>query len=186
MGNIYVTSDLHLCHNRQWIFQPRGFNSIGEMNEAIVTNWNNIVYSDDEVYVLGDLMLNDNETGLKLLKSLKGNIHIVAGNHDTDRRRADYAQCGNVLEVQDALRLNYNGYHFFMTHYPCITGSLEKDSLKKCTCNLFGHTHQNTNFYQDMPFMYHVGVDSHNCTPILIDQAIQDMEAKVLECMKQL
>ena len=55
-----------------------------------------------------------------------------------------------------------------MTHYPCFCGSLHHESLKKTTCNFYGHTHQKTNFYQDIPFMYHVGVDSHNCTPISI------------------
>ena len=58
--------------------------------------------------------------------------------------------------------------------------------LKKCTCNLFGHTHQHTNFYQDIPFMYHVGVDSHNCCPVLLDKAINDMNKKVEECLAKL
>jgi hypothetical protein len=30
--------------------------------------------------------------------------------------------------------------------------------------------------------MYHVGVDSHNCMPVKIEDAIADMEAKVIEC----
>lgn len=156
------------------------------MNKTIIKNWNNIVNPEDDVYCLGDIMLNDNETGLKLLKQLKGNIHIVLGNHDTDTRAKLYKTCYNVVEVELALKIKYNGYHFFMTHYPCFTGNLEKESLKKCLCNLYGHTHQTTNFYQDIPFMYHVGMDSHNCTPISIDQIIIDMNKKVEECIKQL
>ena len=50
------------------------------------------------------------------------------------------------------------------------------------TLNLYGHTHQTTNFYQDMPFMYHVGVDSHDGYPILLDDIIQQMKDKVEEC----
>lgn len=179
---IWLTSDLHLCHDREWIYKPRGFNSVYEMNAAIVENWNNTVSMEDDVYVLGDLMLNDNDEGLRLIKSLKGNIHIVLGNHDTDSRIEFYNQCWNVVEVENALRLKYNGYHFFMTHYPCITANLEKESLKQCTINLFGHTHQQNNFYQDMPFMYHVGVDSHKCVPVSIEQVIEDCKAKVKEC----
>jgi calcineurin-like phosphoesterase family protein len=56
------------------------------MNDEIVRRWNEVVAPDDDVYHLGDVMLNDNDLGLKLLKSLKGNIHIVLGNHDTEKR----------------------------------------------------------------------------------------------------
>ena len=178
---IYVTSDLHLCHDRGFIYEPRGFQNIDDMNKTIIKNWNNIVNPEDDVYCLGDIMLNDNEAGLNFLKQLKGNIHIVLGNHDTDTRAKLYKTCYNVVEVELALKIKYNGYRFFMTHYPCFTGNLEK-----CLCNLYGHTHQTTNFYQDIPFMYHVGMDSHNCTPISIDQIIIDMNKKVEECIKQL
>lgn len=184
MGKIWFTSDLHFCHNRGFVYEPRGFKNVYDMNAAIVANWNAVVDVDDDVYVLGDLMLNNNDEGLKLIKQLKGRIHIVLGNHDTDSRAAAYESCWNVVEVTLAAKLKYKGYHFFMTHYPCFTGNLEKESLKQVTCNLFGHTHQHSNFYQDIPFMYHVGVDSHNCTPVNIDQVIKDMEAKVTECIE--
>lgn len=186
MGKIFVTSDTHFGHSRAFIYEPRGFHSVEEMDNAIIQRWNEVVSNEDEIYHLGDVMLNDNDHGLKCLQQLNGKIHLVCGNHDSNNRRALYTTCSNVIEVVDALRLNYKGYHFFMTHYPCFTGNLEKESLKQCTCNLFGHTHQKTNFYQDIPFMYHVGVDSHNCTPVLLDDIIKEMNDKVQECLAQL
>lgn len=183
---IWFTSDLHFCHDREFIFKPRGFNTIWEMNDEIVRRWNEVVAPDDDVYVLGDLMLNDNDAGAKLIKSLKGNLHIILGNHDTDKRVDLYNQFFNVVEIKYATMIRYNGYHFYLSHYPTFTSNLEKESLKQCTLNLFGHTHQKTNFYQDMPFMYHVGVDSHNCTPVLIDKIIEEMNQKVIECIEQL
>lgn len=180
--SIWLTSDLHFCHDRGFLYEPRGFKTVQEMNKAIVKNWNSVVEHGDDVYCLGDMMLNDNETGLKLIKQLKGNIHIVLGNHDTLTREELYRDCYNVVEVALAVRLKYKGYHFFMTHYPCYTGNLEKESLKQCTLNLFGHTHQKTKFWEDIPFMYHVGLDSHDCTPVLIDQVIEDMKEKAKEC----
>lgn len=50
------------------------------------------------------------------------------------------------------------------------------------TLNLYGHTHQTTNFYEDRPYMYHVGVDSHNGYPVLLDDIIEQMKIKVEEC----
>lgn len=178
MSKIWLTSDTHFCHDREFIYGTRGFPTVGDMNRAIVELWNEMVEPDDEVYHLGDVMLNDDAKGLKLLKSLNGKIHIVIGNHDTDNRIKMYGTCDNVVEVEPAIRLKYNGYHFFLTHYPCFTGNIKKESLKKCTCNFYGHTHQTSDFFEDYPFMYHVGMDSHNCRPVLIDDAIFQMEQR--------
>lgn len=183
---IYLTSDLHFNHDRGFIYEARGFHSVEEMNEAIILRWNNIIKPEDDVYLLGDVMLGDSNKGITLLERLNGKIHIVLGNHDTDTRVELYKQASNVVEIALALKIKYKNYHIFMTHYPCFCGSLHHESLKKTTCNFYGHTHQKTNFYQDMPFMYHVGVDSHNCTPISIDDALADMENKVTECIEYL
>ena len=186
---IYVTSDLHFGHNREFIYYPRGFHCVEDMNNAIIQKWNEIVKPEDDVYVLGDLMLGGNDgfaEGLARIGSLNGNLHLVRGNHDTDRRWWAYAELPNVVEMQNAIYLNYRKYHFYMSHFPTLTANLEKESLKQCTCNLFGHTHQKSNFYQDIPFMYHVGLDSHDCKPILLDNVIAEMEAKVRECQEKL
>lgn len=59
---IYLTSDLHFCHDKDFIYGARGFDSVDDMNAAIIENWNALINDDDEVYVLGDLMLKDIET----------------------------------------------------------------------------------------------------------------------------
>ena len=32
--------------------------------------------------------------------------------------------------------------------------------------------------------MYHVGVDSHNCYPVLLDTIIEDINQQAKECLK--
>ena len=44
---IYLTSDLHLGHDKDFIYKPRGFNSVDEANESIISNWNSIINEDD-------------------------------------------------------------------------------------------------------------------------------------------
>lgn len=189
---IFLTSDLHFNHDREFVWKVRGFDSVQEMNETIVKNWNSIVSPNDDVYVLGDLCLGGGTPSIllankKLIESLNGKLHIIRGNHDTNPRVIMYSQCANVVdEVKWADMLNYKGYHFYLSHFPTLTGNLEKESLKKCTCNLFGHTHQTTNFHLDMPYLYHVGVDSHNCYPVSLDDIIQEMNNKVQECFAQI
>lgn len=176
---IWVTSDLHFCHNRDFIYNPRGFDNVNDMNEVIVKNWNKVVQPEDTVYLLGDIMLNDNSKGIKLLKSLKGHIHIIRGNHDTETRCELYETCWNVDKVDYVTMFKYNGINFYCSHYPTITENFgEEFKLKTAVINLYGHTHQKTNFYNDAFFMYHVGVDSHNCTPVSIEQIITEIQSK--------
>ena len=180
MNQIYFTSDWHFCHDRQFIWGPRGFTSVSEMNKAIITRHNELVSVNDDVYMLGDAMLNDNEKGIWLIKQLKGNIHIICGNHDTDARRALYTNCSNVVEVVDAKKLKYNGYHFFLSHYPCLCANHDNGrSLKKQCISLCGHTHTKDRFADwDKGLIYHVEVDAHNYYPVSIEEIIMDCEKK--------
>ena len=185
MGKIWLTSDLHFGHDREFVWKVRGYSSVEEMNEAQVEKWNAKADDEDDIYVLGDFMLGD-KSNIKYIERLKGNIHLVYGNHDTDARKGLYFNVPQIVESAHAIALKYKKHNFFMTHYPCLTGNLEKESLKQCTLNLFGHTHQTTNFHEDRPYMYHVGVDSHPEVLVDLDDIIEEMYAKVKECEQYL
>ena len=40
---IYLTSDLHFNHDREFIYKPRACESVHEMNGILITNFNEIV-----------------------------------------------------------------------------------------------------------------------------------------------
>lgn len=184
--SIWITSDWHFNHDREFIYSPRGFKSVTEMNEELVKRHNEVVHPDDEVYVLGDLMLgSDYEDGIKLIQQMNGNKHIILGNHDSRKRITAYTELMGI-EPKFADIIQYRGYHFYLSHFPTITSNLEKESLKQCTICLYGHTHQQDNFYKDIPYIYHVGVDSHNCYPCNLDSIIEEMNNKVKECISYL
>lgn len=189
--SIYFSSDLHFNHDREFVWGARGFNNVEEMNEAIIERFNSVIQPGDILYLLGDSALGGGEKATleankALIERLNGEIHMVRGNHDTNPRVEMYQSCANVVEAAKwADMLKYKGYHFYLSHFPTMTGNLEKETLKQCTCNLFGHTHQTSNFYMDLPFVYHVGVDSHNCYPVLLDDIIEQMKEKVKECIDQ-
>ena len=109
---IYLTSDLHLCHDKDFCYTPRGFSCIEDMNAAIIANWNATVFPDDDVYVLGDLVLTDVEEGIRLLSKLNGYIHIIRGNHDTDTKVERYLELPNVVSVDWALEIKYKKAYF--------------------------------------------------------------------------
>ena len=187
MSKIWLTSDLHFGHDREFIWGPRGFNNVHEMNDTVIKNWNSTVDVEDDVYVLGDLMLGNNEEGIKMIKQLKGKIHIILGNHDTAPRKALYEECHNVVDVKYADVIKFNGYTFYLSHYPTMTSNLENSAhISEHMVNLYGHTHQKGNFYEDIPFMYHVGMDSHDCYPVDLETIIEDIKEEVRACYAQL
>ena len=178
---IYFTSDFHFAHDRDFIYAARGFKNIEEMNKEIVERMNFFIKPEDDLYILGDIMLKDNERGMELLDQINGWFHIIRGNHDTDTRMQLYENHPRVVEVCDAKYLRWESYHFFLSHYPCLTGNLQKEMLKQMTLNLHGHTHDTDPFFNDLFYCYNVGVDAHNCYPVLINQIIIDMKEKMRE-----
>ena len=176
---IFLTSDLHLGHDKDFVVQARGFETVEEMNAEIIRRWNERVYPDDDVYVLGDLTLGDVEEGIRLIAKLNGYLHIMRGNHDTDKKVERYLELPNVVSVQYADVLKYGKAVFWLGHYPTVTANYDDDKpwAKHVVC-LFGHTHQEQPFYNDNPYMYNVGMDAHNCTPITIDEIVADIRKK--------
>lgn len=181
-GKIYLTSDLHLCHDREFIWGPRGFKSVEEMNNAIVQNWNGVVAPYDHVIVLGDLMLNNDERGLYLLKQLRGTIHVIRGNHDSDSRVVKYCNCHNVNNtvIPYADVLEYDGYKFYLSHYPTVCDNFnEGKPLKRRVVNLCGHTHVQDRWSDiGKGLIYHVDQDAHNCTPVALDDIIKEIKER--------
>ena len=187
MGRIFITSDTHFGHDRAFLWGPRGFISYVEHDRQVIENWNSVVQPDDIVYHLGDVMLGDNAYGISCLEQLNGQIKIIPGNHDTPTRLSLYKLLPNVEVLGLAEMIKYKKYNFYLSHHPTMTSNLEKAPyLRMHLINLYGHTHQQKPFYQDIPFMFHVGMDSNNCTPILLDDAIELMKEETQKCIQML
>ena len=176
--NIWLCSDWHFGHDREFIYKPRGFNSINEMNEAIIERHNSKVAPTDIVFCLGDCMLGENEKGIEYIKKLNGNIYIILGNHDTDKRIELYKQIPNVKILGYSTLIKVGKHPYYLSHYPTLTGNFDVPY----PLNLYGHTHQQTSFYNEKPFMYHVGMDSHNCYPINFEDILIEIKEKIKEC----
>lgn len=178
MNNIWFTSDLHMMHNKGFLYEPRGFTNEKDMCEAIVENWNKVVKEDDIVYDLGDIALSDVQTAVKYIKKLNGKHFLIRGNHDTDSKidLITHTCYDKFYDVCWADLIKYDKYKFYLSHYPTLTCNYDDKKFSQHVINLHGHTHQQVNWlYADNPFMYHVGLDSHNCTPVHIDEVITDI-----------
>ena len=169
-----------VSHDKDFLYEPRGFSSIQEHDKTIISNWNSIISKNDIVYHLGDVMLGNNNYGIQCLSSLNGNIKIIPGNHDTPTRLSLYKNIPNVEVLSFAEMLKYKKYNFYLSHYPTITSNFDDNfSLRTRIINLFGHTHQKDKFFYDCPQLFHVGMDSNNCAPVLLDDIIGIIKTKI-------
>ncbi len=176
---IWFTSDLHFGHDREFIYNPRGFENVGDMNAAIVERYNSIVQDNDEVYILGDLVVGQNKPdSFELINQLKGKKIIIRGNHDSNARIKIY-QDKLSIPVFDAKYLKIDGYNLFLSHYPTLAGNCDGDKpLKARTICLCGHYHTENRFtsMEGDNLIYHVELDAHNCYPVSFDTIISDIE----------
>lgn len=179
---IYVTSDLHFNHDKDFIYKARGFNSIEEMNEEIIKRWNETVTAEDTVYILGDIALGaDLAASMRLIGRLNGSLYLAIGNHDSDAKLDAYKKANLFKDIQFGYRLKIKKRVCVLTHYPSIVAN-DGDAP---TVNLYGHTHQTTNFYDNHWDMYHVGMDSHDCYPITIENALAEIRTERIKFMEE-
>lgn len=148
----YYISDLHLFHknvtNEGSNFDNRPFNTMKEMHDVIKKNWNLKVTNADHVYILGDLAWKENEDAIELVSTLRGNKHLILGNHDkaTDQRyRQLFVEVTNYKEAKD----NIDGieYHIVMSHFPLAFWNHQHhyrrdgEKHKVWSIHLYGHVH---------------------------------------------
>lgn len=173
---IYFTSDWHIGHDKDFIYKARGFSSIEEHDTAILERCNEIVQPEDELWILGDLALNnENETEWdRVYTNLYcRRIWFLVGNHETDKRMDKYEfdygfNYGGFVDI-----FKYNKHkQFYLSHYPTMVDNYnEKDRF---FWNLSGHTHSKEKFHPEYK-IYNVAVDAHNCYPVSIEDVIKDI-----------
>lgn len=178
---IYVTADLHFGHNQPFLYGPRGFNSIEEHDETIIALWNDFIKPTDTVYILGDCIMNDNESGIDKMLRLNGQLFIVLGNHDSLARKHLYDIYFDTLGY--AIPITYKHYNFFLSHYPSLVSNYDSDKpLKSRVINLCGHCHTNDPYHDwDKGLIYHCELDAHFNMPVSLDEIIQHVKEKINE-----
>lgn len=175
---IYFTSDLHFNHNKNFIYESRGYNSIYEHDRDIIKIWNSIVNIKDEVYFLGDIGLgSDIDYLCRCVGQLNCSFHWIYGNHDTLNRVKEIEKCWNVVSEGYSIPLKYKGYRFWLSHYPTMCAPIGEKPVSKSLISLCGHTHTDNCFSDwDKYMIYHVDWDAHKRL-ISVEEIIEDIRS---------
>ena len=168
-SRVWITSDLHLGHDKPFIWEARGFDSVQEMNQTIIERFNSLVKPEDDLYLLGDTMLGKLEDSKPLVAALNGKKHFIIGNHDSNMRTKYYEELGWINEGYATI-VRKGKWRFYLSHYPTLTANFDDNNRHLPLINLFGHTHQTNTFWNDNEYMVNVGVDAHNCAPLELEE----------------
>lgn len=135
--NFYI-SDTHFGHENIIKHCSRPFNSVEEMNKALIANWNARVGHDDHVWHLGDFLYKDGGRATEILSQLNGHKHLVIGNHD-HKSILKQVDLEDYFESFDyaVSRVDSKKRRIWMCHYPLA-------EPPKHFWMLYGHIHNNT------------------------------------------
>lgn len=143
----YYIADSHFFHaalNDR--MDCRGFSGVEEMNEYMLTKWNQKVRKNDDVIILGDLSLGNAEETNTLLKRLNGRLYLIKGNHDRFLSNKDM-DVSRFTWIKPYEELSDNKRKVVLCHYPimCYNGQYRRgaDGTPK-TYMLYGHVHNTT------------------------------------------
>lgn len=149
----WFTSDQHFNH--AGILKYRAFKTLEEMEEDIIFKHNTRVSKKDVVYVLGDFCFGNPD---KYLKRLNGEIYLIRGNHDNDKKWQKEKMLGDIY------RFKYKkGMGIILSHYPMR----EWDGMKHGYWHLYGHTHGSMPKYKAST---DVGVDTNDFFPYSLEE----------------
>lgn len=148
----YYISDVHLFHKNVTDegsnFDNRPFKTLEEMHKTIKANWNNVITNADHVYILGDLAWKENEDVISFVSKLKGNKHLIVGNHDRvkdQRYKPLFVEVCDYKEVKD--NINGKEYNVVLSHYPLAFWNHQHhyrrdgEEYKVWSIQLYGHVH---------------------------------------------
>jgi calcineurin-like phosphoesterase family protein len=160
----WFTADTHFGHANIIEHARRPFNSIQEMDDVLVKNWNTVVGRDDTVWHLGDFTLSGSDAAEHYRSRLNGRIHLIWGNHDRNSVR----KLSCWASSQYATEINLDGHRLTLCHYAMLVwNQCHRGSLM-----LFGHSHGNLPINNQSA---DVGVDAWPYQPISLEDIIYRM-----------
>lgn len=140
----YFISDMHFYHESlNYQMDNRGFATLDEMHEYMISQWNKKVRRGDDVVILGDFSLGKGVQTNEILQRLNGAKYLIEGNHDkflNDRKfdKSLFRWIKPYEEIKD------NKRKVVLSHYPimCYNGQNRLDSEgNPKSYMLHGHVH---------------------------------------------
>lgn len=190
MAERWFTSDTHFGHENIIRFSGRPFSSVKEMNEAMLTYWNETVGPADYVYHLGDVAMGHFVDSWEYVKKLHGHIYLVYGNHDRPATRYGMSQkyadrfCTLYVERFIDMDYEYRIGDYKLHHLPYCGDHVGEERFKSQRPVptyerglIHGHVHEEWDELRldGLPPMFNVGVDVRGFRPIAAETVFAEL-----------
>ena len=98
---VYFTSDWHLGHQKNFIWEARGYSSYEEHTNSIIDITNSIVHPTDILFMLGDFCLNTPiEKFHEYIARINcGSLWMLWGNHNNPHEKQIYRPLTKKLAI---------------------------------------------------------------------------------------
>jgi calcineurin-like phosphoesterase family protein len=193
---LWFTSDTHYGHTNicrgvsKWkdfngnvpIKQTRDFNTLEDMNDAIVKSINSVVGENDILFHLGDWSFGGFENIAEFRsRILCKNIHLILGNHDhhiennKDNIQRLFSSVNQYLRLSISLYpgtiLHVGKVDLVLMHYPIASWHNMNDNV----IHLHGHVHLPPNKKLAQGKAMDVGVDGNFLVPYSLNEITRIM-----------
>ena len=170
----FFTSDTHFDDEFAIQYFGRPFQSVDEMNAAMVERWNTVVTNEDVVYHLGDFTPKGLDHLTKWSDQLHGSIKILPGNMDRHWLK-DFVAGERVQVLPPLVSLEFSELGttggpqvIVLCHYSMQVWERSNHG----SWHLFGHTHGKL---KGIGKSFDVGVDCTDFVPLSLDQVAEKM-----------
>jgi calcineurin-like phosphoesterase family protein len=151
--NVFVWSDLHLGHDKEFLWKPRGFTNVEQHDLAIKNLWQTTLNSESIIFILGDIMFG-HKADERLVDFLEDvpfdKILLMSGNHHAGFKQlihqsddnGEYWMKDKIIQfIPNYIEAYINNKFWVMSHYPILSANGQgKDNFGGM---IFGHCHGN-------------------------------------------
>lgn len=171
-SEVFFTSDLHFYHKNICKYCNRPFETLDEMHETLINNWNNVVKETDTVFILGDIGFCGYEKLEALVSRLNGKKYLIQGNHDSDKIVYRLHEANLIEGYYKLTDITIIGdeecpdQDLTLCHFPMI----DWYNKEKGAWMIHGHQHQLPETPSCSIKHWDVGVDKNNLIPVSFEQ----------------
>lgn len=181
---MFFTADTHFGHANILELCNRPFETVEEMNETMIKNWNAKVKGSDNVFIVGDMFYRcDPAEAEVILQRLHGKKNLIIGNHDSSwMNKVELEKY--FADVSD-MKITSDGKHAItLCHYPLLNYKHQRKAYM-----IHGHLHAETSedFFPLLckrERVLNAGVDINGYAPVAFDELLANNNRFKDEYMK--
>jgi calcineurin-like phosphoesterase family protein len=145
LPDIWFISDTHFSHHSILTFTGKdgltirnGFDSVEEMDEKIIDNWNKVVTPQHKIYHLGDVVFGGVKNLHRIMPRLLGKKRLIVGNHD-NYKMSEYEKY--FQKIYSWRSFGEFAKPFVACHYPLHYNAFNYRRGNPSNC-VHGHIHE--------------------------------------------